>query len=262
MPKPPKTDQPPKTGQPPKDAPKPGWGGFGRLLDARERKVLLINLAIGIILVEFAVTVFALGTCIASAKTLADGTVRFQFPWAAYLTAVVLAPVAVMLVAHIVGLGFNRLMAGDPVMSPEQLETMPPRLRRLITLVQGAPTIILLTGLMVLGLLLYYLDAVMGFVVRLGDHAEKVALWVTVGLVTAWCVGTLARAWFLYKTRRLEAEYAFRREVLERTGVIITDGNQLPPGPPVQPLPPGPAPLAIDVSPAEPRKDRDGPSPD
>lgn len=33
--------------------------------------------------------------------------------------------------------------------------------------------------------------------------------------------------WLLYRTRRLEADYAYRREVLERTGLVILDGKNM-----------------------------------
>ncbi len=249
--------QPPKT-----EPPKSGLGGFGWLLTDSEQRSLLNTMAIGIILIEFAVTVFAVGSCIASAQTLADGSVSFRFPWAAYLVAVLLAPVAVMFVAHIIDLGFSRMVKGDPALDPEKMKTLPLGLQKLIALVHGAPTIILLGGVLVLGILLYYLDAVMGFVVRLGDNAEKVALWATIGLVTAWCVSYLARMWFLYKTRRMQEEYAFRREVLERTGIVITDAASVASSRPAPALEEATVQRAIDVSPTPRKRLPPGPGPE
>lgn len=198
-------------------------GSLGSLLSDKEQKSLLFYISIGIILVEFAVTVGALIYGIANAHQQPNGMMRFSFPWAGYLVSVVVAPVVVMLLVHLIGMGFFRAVHGDPVLDEEQMKEMPERMRSLFSLVRGAPTIVLLGGIIVLGAVLYYLDGVMTFLLKLGDSVETIAIWGTVGLVVAWCVSYLARAWFMYKTRRLEEEFAFRREVFERTGMVILD---------------------------------------
>ena len=201
-------------------------GGFGMSLSDREKKNLLTFLSIGVILVEFAVTIAAVCYGIINSQKLPDGTVQFRFPWIPYGVALILAPVAIMLVVNIIGMGFNRFFKGDPAMDEEHLRYMPERLRRLISLSRGLPTVILLGGLILLGVALYYLDAVIQMLLRIGDHVEVIAPWIMLGLVAAWCVSYLVRMWFLYKTRRMQEEYAFRREVLERTGIVIVDGQK------------------------------------
>jgi hypothetical protein len=201
-------------------------GGFGMSLSDREKKNLLTFLSIGVILVEFAVTIAAVCYGIINSQQLPDGTVQFRFPWIPYAVALILAPVAIMLVVNIIGMGFSRFFKGDPAMDEEQLRYMPERLRRLISLARGLPSIILLGGIILLGAALYYLDAVIQAILRIGDHVEVIAPWVMVGLVAAWCLSYLVRMWFMYKTRRMQEEYAFRREVLERTGIVIVDGQK------------------------------------
>lgn len=200
--------------------------GFGMTLSDKEKKNLLTFLSIGIILVEFAVTIAAVCYGIINSQKLPDGTVAFRFPWIPYGVALILAPVAIMLVVNIIGLGFNRFFKGDPKFDEESLGFMPERLRRIIRLSRGLPTVILLGGMILLGVALYYLDAVIQMILRIGDHVEVIAPWIMVGLVAAWCVSYLVRMWFLYKTRRMQEEYAFRREVLERTGIVIVDGRK------------------------------------
>lgn len=201
-------------------------GGFGMSLSDKEKKNLLTFLSIGVILVEFAVTIAAVCYGIINSQKLPDGAIQFRFPWIPYAVALVLAPVAIMLVVNIIGMGFNRFFKGDPVMDEEQMRYVPERLRRLISLSRGLPTIILLGGMILLGVALYYLDAVIQMLLRIGDHVEVIAPWVMAGLVAAWCLSYLVRMWFLYKTRRMQEEYAFRREVLERTGIVIVDGRK------------------------------------
>lgn len=198
-------------------------GSLGSMLNEKEQKNLLFYLSIGIIIVEFAVTVGALIYGIANAHQQPNGMMRFSFPWAGYLVSVVVAPVVVMLLVNLIGMGFYRAVHGEPVLDEEQMKEMPQRMRSFFSLVRGAPTIVLLGGVLVLGAVLYYLDGVMTFLLKLGDSVETIAIWGTVGLVIAWCVSYLARAWFMYKTRRLEEEFAFRREVFEKTGMVILD---------------------------------------
>jgi uncharacterized membrane protein YdbT with pleckstrin-like domain len=201
-------------------------GNLGVSLSDREKKNLLTFLSIGIILVEFAVTIAAVCYGIIKAQKLPDGTVEFQFPWIPYSIALILAPVVIMLVVNIIGMGFGRFFKGDPNMSEEQLRILPKRLRRLVDLSRGLPSIILLGGMVLVGAALYYLDAVIQAILRIGDHVEVIAPWVMLGLVAAWCLSYLVRMWFIYKTRRMQEEYAFRREVLERTGIVIVDGQK------------------------------------
>ena len=72
------------------------------------------------------------------------------------------------------------------------------------------------------------------------------------GFAVAWMVSYVVRAWMHYKTKQMEAEYAFRHEVLERTGMVILDTKHAPTTelrmlPPVPGGQPGALPPAVDV---------------
>lgn len=202
-------------------------GNLGAMLSVKEQKSLLFYIAVGIILVEFAVTVGALITGIAGAEQLGHGKVQFNFPWTGYLVTVVVAPIIVILLVNLIGMGFYRAVHGEPAMNAEQFDQMPEKARNFFSLVRGAPTIILFGGIVILGAVLYYLDGVMSLLLKLGDSVETLVIWGTCGLVIAWCLSYCARMWLMYRTRRLEEDYAFRREVLERTGMVILDGKNM-----------------------------------
>ena len=150
-------------------------GGFGLSLSDGEKKNLLTFLSIGVILVEFAVTIAAVCYGIINSQQLPDGTTQFRFPWIPYSVALILSPAAIMLVVNIIGMGFNRFFKGEPEMNEEQMRYMPERLRRLIALSRGLPSVILLGGLILLGVALYYIDAVIQAILRIGDHVEVIA---------------------------------------------------------------------------------------
>lgn len=90
--------------------------GLGLSLSDREKKNLLTFLSIGIILVEFAVTIAAVCYGIINSQKLPDGTTQFRFPWIPYSVALILAPVAIMLIVNIISMGFGRFFKGEPAM--------------------------------------------------------------------------------------------------------------------------------------------------
>ncbi len=137
-----------------------------------------------------------------------------------------LIPVLVLLIVHLVSLG---LSSEGKQLSPEG-NPLPEgsRAASFFALVRGAPTIILFAAFVVLGAAVYYLDGVMALLLKLGDSFESVAIWIVGALGTAVCINIVARAFFSYKPRQMDAEYAFRREVLERTGTILLDARLAP----------------------------------
>lgn len=229
-----------------------GFGGLGDLLGEQERKYVLAYIVIGIVLVEFLVAIVAIWQGVANVQSMPDGTVRFRFPWGGYLVSVAAAPVVVLLVLQVIALGYTRLIKGDPVLTEAQLRQLPPWLQKMLAAVNGVPTFLLLLGVTLLATVIYYFDKVLGFVIRLGESTEHLVLWVGGGVLAAWCVGYLGRMWFAYKVRRMQEEYAYRREVLDRTGMIIVDQRTMLAQLPGQadPMAPRALPGTIDVSPS------------
>lgn len=159
------------------------------------------------------------------------GPPKFQFPWLAYVLAAVLAPAALLLIVHLAGVGLFRSMEKDKDRDEAWRQDLPERLRKVYAIIQGAPTVVLLVGLMLLGAALFYIDGAMTALFRLGKAAEVHLPWIIGGVVLVWCVGFGGRTWLRYRNKRLEEEYAFRREVFEKTGMVIVERGamQLPP---------------------------------
>lgn len=236
----------------------------------KQHRDLLFYLSIAIFFLELIVGAVAFFYGVIHAEMGADGVPRFRFPWLAYGVAAVAAPAGLLLIVHLAGAGLFRSMRGGEGDEPWR-EDLPDRLRKVYAIIQGAPTVVLLLGILLLGAALFYFDGAMTALFRLGASAERYLPWIIGGVAGAWCVGYVARVWLNYRTRRLEAEFEFRREVLERTGVIIVDRGsmRLPPAdaapdparalesgqgngalPPGQ-VPPGQGPV-LDVTPSEP----------
>lgn len=199
---------------------------FGKHFSEKEQKTLFLYLVIGIVLMELAVTVGAIIISITNAQPSANGGVpHFQFPWLGYLVAVVMVPVLAMLLVNLVSLGFSRGARGG---EEADLEGVPQRMQTFYALVRGAPTVILFAGFVLMCAAIYYLDGVMSLLLKLGENFHMVAIWIVGGFAAAWTISYIVRAWMHYKTKQMEAEYAFRNQVLERTGMVILDTKHAP----------------------------------
>ena len=222
---------------------------LGKQFTEKEQKTLFLYLVIGIVLMELAVTVGAIIISITNAQPSSSGVPHFQFPWIGYLVAVVMVPVLAMLLVNLVSLGFSRGARGGEDVN---LEGVPQRMQTFYALVRGAPTVILFAGFVLMCAAIYYLDGVMSLLLKIGENFHLVAIWVVGGFAVAWMVSYVVRAWMHYKTKQMEAEYAFRHEVLERTGMVILDTKHAPTTelrmlPPVPGGQPGALPPAVDV---------------
>ena len=103
-------------------------------------------------------------------------------------------------------------------------------------------------GILLLGAGLFFAEGALSALGRAGLALIPFIPWIAGSLAALLAVCFLGHAWFVYRQRRMEQEYAYRREVLERTGMVLmdkscvalppsgTDGGQTAPG-----LPPAPA---------------------
>lgn len=197
---------------------------FGQRFSEKEEKQITLYMVSGIVLAELAITLGAVIHSITNATVGADGTPQFRFPWLGYLVAMLVAPAVILLLAQLVGLVFSRPAGGGQ----DTLENVPPRVRTLYALVHGAPTILVLLAVVLIGAAVYYLDGVLALLLKIGDSFQTIAIWLIGGFTAAWIVSYAVRAAAHYKLRQMEAEYAFRRDVLERTGMVLLDARHAP----------------------------------
>ncbi len=212
------------------------------ILQDKQHKELLFYLSIAIFFLELIVGGVAFFYGIIHAIPGENGgPPQFQFPWLTYGIAAIVAPAALLLIVHMAGVGLFRSMQKK---SPEEeeawRENLPHRLQKVYTIIQGAPTIVLFLGVILLGVALFYVDGAIGIVMSMGRALAPYWPWILGGGLGAICFIYTGKAYFAYRTKRMEQEYAFRREVFERTGQILVDRGTVQ------------LPLAYDVSQAEP----------
>lgn len=187
-----------------------------------QHKDLIFYLAVAILMLELIVggVAFFYGLIHATPDPL-GGPPQFQFPWLGYALAAVLTPAALLLIVHLAGVGLFRSVNKEK--DDAWRQDLPERLRKVYAIIQGAPTVVLLVGVMLIGAAIFYIDGAMQALYRLAAAAEPYLPWIIGGIVLIWCVGFGGRTWLKYHNKRIEEEYAFRREIFEKTGAIIVD---------------------------------------
>ncbi|MDR1857704.1 MAG: hypothetical protein LBR22_11245 [Desulfovibrio sp.] len=186
-------------------------------------KDILYYLLIAVLLIELVVgcAAFFYGIMHA-APTTPGGPPMARFPLLGWALAAVLAPAGFLLVVHLYGIMVSRFLEREQP-PPETSQEIPRPLQKFYAIIRSAPNIVVLLGVLLLGALLFFVDGALTALgnigLRLMDHIE-----VVVGSIAGLlAVCYLANAWSRYRQHKTEQEYAFRRDVLSRTGIVLVD---------------------------------------
>ena len=200
-------------------------------------KDALIYLMVAIFFVELVVggVSFFYGVMHA-APEVPGGPPLARFPWLGWAVAAVLAPVGLMLIVHLSGTWVSRYLGREDNMRAEAQagaksaddEQVPERLRRFYAIIRNAPTVVLLLGIMLLGAGLFFVDGAFSALMRLGSALTEYIPWIAGSLAALIAVCYLVHRWFMYRHHRMQQEYEYRREVLERTGIVLVDKGCIP----------------------------------
>ena len=200
-------------------------------------KEALIYLMVAIFFVELMVggVSFFYGVMHA-APEVPGGPPMARFPWLGWAVAAVLAPVGLMLIVHLSGTWVSRYLGREDGQRAEAQagaqsaddEQVPERLRRFYAIIRNAPTVVLLLGIMLLGAGLFFVDGAFSAIMRLGSALTEYIPWIAGSLAALIAVCYLVHRWFMYRHHRMQQEYEYRREVLERTGIVLVDKGCIP----------------------------------
>ena len=205
-----------------------------RRMQAVQRADFWFSVMVLVFVVEFFITVAALCYGIITTPPRKSGeAVRLVFPWVGWLAAMLTAP------AILAGLAQLVAGRGDTDASPQALREeawagkLPPKALQLYRFFKNAPLFVISLAFIILGATLVTIDSALAFVSGIALALIPYAPYF-IGGVTVFAVAIAGlSAWFRHKNNQLMAEYAFRREVLEKTGVILVDNKGkavLPPG--------------------------------
>lgn len=147
-----------------------------------------------------------------------------QFPWFAWAISAFLAPVALLLIFHLAGTLLTRSAEGES----QGADQLPDSMKKFYAAVRHAPTIVILLAILILGGILFFMDGALAVILELGKSLLPYLPWILCSLCFLFAAGFAIHAILAYRQRKLDYEYAWRREVLEKTGMVITDRNTIP----------------------------------
>ena len=207
---------------------------------AGQYKDALLYLMIAIFFVELVVggVAFFYGVMHA-APEVPGGPPLARFPWLVWALAAVLAPVGLILIVHLAGTWVSRFLGreardlggadgGGPAGASSDADQVPERLQRFYAIIQNAPTVVVLLGILLLGAALFFVDGAFTALVGLGQLLTPYIPWIAGSLAAMIAVCYLVHRLFVYRHHRMQQEFAYRREVLERTGIVLVDKNCIP----------------------------------
>ena len=163
------------------------------------------------------------------------GTRMISFPWIGWFAAMLVSPALI--------LGFAQYIAGKTPVTEDGEENsgkeaawagqLPERAMKAYRLLKDAPLFMVCFALIALGATLLVIDGAFGLIAGVLGALVPYAPYF-IGGITVFAVAIAGlMAYFRHASNKLAAEYAFRREVLEKTGVILLNEKGkaiLPPG--------------------------------
>lgn len=200
---------------------------------AGENQEALFYLLIAVFFIELIVggVAFFYGIIHATPE-VAGGPPVARFPWLAWGVAAVLAPVALLLVVHLAGSWLSRALtreeeANAPQGASGDSEHLPEGMKRFYASVRHAPTLVILVGILLVGVALFFVEGALAAILDLGKALLPYLPWLAVSLAGLLAACFLVHAIMVYKQRKMESELAWRREVLEKTGLVLVDRKSI-----------------------------------
>lgn len=214
--------------------PKNSAGSAGKTKQAEpvRRSEYWTSVVILVFVAVFFISIAAVCYGIIVTPPAAPGTIpTMRFPWIGWFAGVLVSTASI--------LGFAQYTAGknsgevDDEAERAWASQLSGTAEKAYRIIKDAPLFMVCFALIALGATILVIDGafglVSGIVLALVPYAPYF-----IGGVTAFAIAIAGlMAWFRHANNKLAAEYAFRREVMEKTGVILLDAKGkaiLPPG--------------------------------
>ncbi len=152
-----------------------------------------------------------------------------RFPWLAWAVASVLAPVGLLLIVHLAGSWLSGMLERDaPAEAPggegsDGAEHLPEGMKRFYASVRHAPSLVILTGILLLGACVFFMEGALAALLDMGKALIPYIPWIAGSVAGLLGLCFVVHAIMVYRQRKMEQEYAWRREVLEKTGLVLVD---------------------------------------
>ena len=198
--------------------------GIAGMFSRTERKTFFINYLIIMLVVEGLIFFVSFVSHLAGEVGM--------FPWKPYLFAALLTPVAITFVFGLITLAFNQYFlqsppsrGGDDEKEPQSGLASSSKLQVFFNVIHRLPFLLSMLMLMLLMGVIYKLDAITLFIAQTGERATRYLLisgGVVLGVAAALILIWLLLSYHLRK-KKMALNYEYRRNVMERTGMVILD---------------------------------------
>jgi hypothetical protein len=131
-----------------------------------------------------------------------------------------------LLIVHLTGRWISHVVNRDEATVDK--DAVPQRLQRFYAIIRNAPTVVVLVGILLLGAGIIFVDGALSALTQLGGKLMEYTPWIAGSTAAFLAVCYVAHRWFVFSQRRMEQEYAYRHEVLQRTGIVLVDQGCVP----------------------------------
>lgn len=149
-----------------------------------------------------------------------------RFPMLAWAAAAILTPVALLLIVHLTGSWLSGYLKGENLQNKKadiSDADIPKSLKRFYASVQHAPVIVLFMAILFLGGALFFVDGAFSALTKFGNALVPYIPWIVISFSALLAFCFLIHAIMVYRQRKMENEYIWKREVLEKTGLVLID---------------------------------------
>ncbi len=204
-----------------KDEKTPGIAG---MFSRTERKTFFINYLIIMMVIEGLIFFVSFVSHLAGEVGV--------FPWKPYMFAALLTPVAITFVFGLITLAFNQYFLQTPPahdgVDSKVFKAGPAsgsKLQTFFDVIHRVPFLLSMLMLMLMLGVVYKMDAITLFIAQTGERATRYLL-ISGGVLLA-VAAVLILTWLLLsyhlRKKKLALSYEYRRDVMERTGMVILD---------------------------------------
>ncbi|KIH75679.1 hypothetical protein SAMN05660860_03072 [Geoalkalibacter ferrihydriticus] len=196
--------------------------GLGGLFQGKELKTFFINYLVTVVVVEGLIFF----VCFVSGLAATEG----QFPWKAYIFASFAAPLALTFIFAVIVLTFNRYLLQAPLRSESQQKSDHSdqgKAGQFLAFTQQMPFLLSLLLLLAACWIGYNMDMIALYLARAGETTARYFLLTFTAVLGA--VALCILAWlilnFVLRQKKIKQQQQYRREVMERLGLVILDDN-------------------------------------
>lgn len=185
-------------------------------------KKYLVFLGVLEVLILFGCWIFQLG----SKEYNHFGSVDVQFPWKMYFLVSFLAPIAITFLGGVLVIAFNKYVHGIipvPETGEQEQEGFAGRVQSFLNAMTRVPFLFSLILLAAGAGILYRIEDIISLLGNIGAVSFR---YLAIGTATILGVGSvLWVVWMIlnYKLKKKDMEFQYKREVMERTGMIFLD---------------------------------------